>query len=233
MGDGGASIVVELAERSVRETLASDWILPHEMEHLAVPSVSRPHHWIEEGLAVYLQPIARARAGELTPLAGVARVRPGDARRGVPTRGDRRPRRRARLGADVLGRRHVLSGGRPRHPPPHRKPPRPRGRDARRARVRAAASRPMWRFPACSTRPRRGRDAVFRRCTRRWDASEWSVDLARRVPRPRRRRPGQRRKLVDDAPLAAVRRAITGPLRAEAPEPTACRWATPGLMAQR
>jgi hypothetical protein len=40
-------------------------------------------------------------------------------------------------------------------------------------------------------------------------------------------------RLSDDAPLAAVRRAITEPLPASAPEPTACRWASPGTMAQR
>ncbi len=67
MGDGGASIVVELGEGAREDALESDWILPHEMTHLAVPSVSRTHHWIEEGLALYFEPIARARLGELAP----------------------------------------------------------------------------------------------------------------------------------------------------------------------
>ena len=39
--------------------------------------------------------------------------------------------------------------------------------------------------------------------------------------------------LTDDAPLAPLRRAITEPLPPEVPEPTACRWAPPGRMAQR
>jgi hypothetical protein len=37
------------------------------MMHLAFPSVPEEHHWIEEGSATYVEPIARARAGDLTP----------------------------------------------------------------------------------------------------------------------------------------------------------------------
>ena len=44
-----------------------DWVLTHEMVHLAFPSVPEEHHWIEEGSATYIEPIARARAGDLTP----------------------------------------------------------------------------------------------------------------------------------------------------------------------
>jgi hypothetical protein len=36
------------------------------MVHLAFPSVPQNHHWIEEGLATYVEPIARARGGNLT-----------------------------------------------------------------------------------------------------------------------------------------------------------------------
>jgi len=35
------------------------------MVHLAFPSVAREHHWIEEGIATYVEPIARAETGEL------------------------------------------------------------------------------------------------------------------------------------------------------------------------
>jgi hypothetical protein len=40
-------------------------------------------------------------------------------------------------------------------------------------------------------------------------------------------------ELVDDAPLAAARRAITEPLPASAHDPVACPWAAPGRVAQR
>lgn len=42
-------------------------MLTHEMVHLAFPSVAEEHHWIEEGSATYVEPIARARAGDLSP----------------------------------------------------------------------------------------------------------------------------------------------------------------------
>jgi hypothetical protein len=37
------------------------------MVHLALPTLPDQHHWLEEGLATYVEPIARARAGILTP----------------------------------------------------------------------------------------------------------------------------------------------------------------------
>jgi hypothetical protein len=44
---------------------ADDWTLTHEMLHLAFPDLDERHHWMEEGLATYFEPIARARAGQL------------------------------------------------------------------------------------------------------------------------------------------------------------------------
>jgi hypothetical protein len=35
------------------------------MVHLAFPSVDEKHHWIEEGIATYVEPIARIQAGNL------------------------------------------------------------------------------------------------------------------------------------------------------------------------
>jgi hypothetical protein len=37
------------------------------MVHLAFPSVAEKHHWIEEGTATYIEPIARVQAGYLAP----------------------------------------------------------------------------------------------------------------------------------------------------------------------
>jgi len=47
--------------------LSDDWMLTHEMVHFGFPSVDDNHHWIEEGSATYVEPIARARIGQLTP----------------------------------------------------------------------------------------------------------------------------------------------------------------------
>jgi hypothetical protein len=67
IGEGGASIIVEVGHDATAASLEEDWVLPHELVHLGFPSVSPEHHWIEEGVAVYVQPIARARAGQLPP----------------------------------------------------------------------------------------------------------------------------------------------------------------------
>jgi hypothetical protein len=49
------------------EDLARDWMLTHEMVHLAFPRLAQRHHWLEEGLATYVEPIARVQAGQLPP----------------------------------------------------------------------------------------------------------------------------------------------------------------------
>ncbi len=35
------------------------------MVHYAFPSMLEEHHWIEEGIATYVEPIARLKAGEI------------------------------------------------------------------------------------------------------------------------------------------------------------------------
>jgi hypothetical protein len=50
---------------STAADLADDWVLVHEIAHTAFPQVHRRHRWLEEGLAVYVESIARLRAGEL------------------------------------------------------------------------------------------------------------------------------------------------------------------------
>jgi hypothetical protein len=60
-------IKVGLSEFATGSSLQEDWIMTHEMVHLAFPSVPDQHHWIEEGIATYVEPIARAQIGDLTP----------------------------------------------------------------------------------------------------------------------------------------------------------------------
>jgi hypothetical protein len=52
------------------EQLNRDWRLIHEMIHLALPEVGDRHHWIEEGLAVYVESIARMQANALDLATG-------------------------------------------------------------------------------------------------------------------------------------------------------------------
>jgi hypothetical protein len=65
-GWNGARIAVSVGEASTAADFANDWVTTHEMVHLAFPSVDERHHWIQEGQAVYIEPVARARIGELT-----------------------------------------------------------------------------------------------------------------------------------------------------------------------
>ena len=64
--DGG-SIRIHVGSDTAMADLADDWMLTHEMVHLGFPSVADKHHWIEEGLATYVEPIGRVRAGHLDP----------------------------------------------------------------------------------------------------------------------------------------------------------------------
>jgi hypothetical protein len=64
---GGASTKVLVGQLATEEDLTHDWVMTHEMVHLAFPSVAEEHHWIEEGIATYAEPIARVEAGNLEP----------------------------------------------------------------------------------------------------------------------------------------------------------------------
>jgi hypothetical protein len=66
-GWNGARIRLGVGKESTPADFAADWVTTHEMVHLAFPSQEDEHHWIEEGQAVYIEPVARARIGELTP----------------------------------------------------------------------------------------------------------------------------------------------------------------------
>jgi hypothetical protein len=62
----GPLITISLGRDATMASLADDWLLTHEMVHLAFPSLPEQHHWLEEGIATYVEPIARARIGGLT-----------------------------------------------------------------------------------------------------------------------------------------------------------------------
>jgi len=62
MGEGGeATIRIFVGTDTTEKDLASNWELVHETVHLAFPSMTG-HAWIEEGIATYVEPLARARA---------------------------------------------------------------------------------------------------------------------------------------------------------------------------
>jgi hypothetical protein len=85
--DGGV-ITIAVGRSTTRADFQRDWMMTHEMVHLAFPSVAEEHHWIEEGLATYVEPIARAQIGNLTAVkvwSDLVR----DLPQGLPQPGDR------------------------------------------------------------------------------------------------------------------------------------------------
>lgn len=87
MGNGGASIVVWVGPDARDEHLERDWVLTHEMVHLALPNLRRAHFWLEEGIATYVEPVARARRGRLG-VADVWKALAEGLPKGLPAAGD-------------------------------------------------------------------------------------------------------------------------------------------------
>src|ERR1700751_1843113 len=87
-GDRGGRITIRVGNETSPAEFASDWMLTHEMVHLAFPSVDEKHHWIEEGIATYVEAIARIQAGNLkAEQMWLDLVR--DMPQGLPQAGDR------------------------------------------------------------------------------------------------------------------------------------------------
>ncbi len=77
-----------VGREATRSALDRDWTLTHEMVHLSMPSIAGEHHWLEEGSATYVEPIARALAGQRTQVE-VWREFTRDYWQGLPAAGDR------------------------------------------------------------------------------------------------------------------------------------------------
>lgn len=86
-GNRGVMCRISVGRHASRAVLDRDWMLTHEMVHFGFPSVEENHHWIEEGSATYIEPIARVRAGQLTP-ATVWNEVVRDLPQGLPQDGD-------------------------------------------------------------------------------------------------------------------------------------------------
>lgn len=84
----GGLIRVSVGRETRPEELKDDWVLTHEMTHLAFPNMPDDQHWIEEGLATYIEPVARVQAGQLSA-AEVWRTFIRDMPKGQPESGDR------------------------------------------------------------------------------------------------------------------------------------------------
>jgi hypothetical protein len=84
--DGGLIFISVGRDAGIAET-KDDWVLVHEMIHLAFPSMPDDQHWIEEGISTYVEPVARVRAG-LMPLSELWQTFIRDMPKGEPANGD-------------------------------------------------------------------------------------------------------------------------------------------------
>jgi len=65
-GGESPNLRIVVGEDINQEMLRKDWIMVHEMVHLAMADVPRSNRWLLEGLATYVESIARAQQGYLT-----------------------------------------------------------------------------------------------------------------------------------------------------------------------
>jgi hypothetical protein len=87
-GYRGAAIRLIVGSDVTKAELVDDWKAVHEMTHLALPDVEDSHLWLAEGIAVYVEPVARVQAGDLTAekiWGDMVRDMP----KGLPQAGDR------------------------------------------------------------------------------------------------------------------------------------------------
>jgi len=60
---------ISIGQLTPQADLDADWMMTHELTHMAFPDIAgdeREHHWIEEGMSTYIEPIARVQAGQLS-----------------------------------------------------------------------------------------------------------------------------------------------------------------------
>jgi hypothetical protein len=59
-------IEVNVGQHVSLPSLNDDWVLVHEMSHLSLPAIDESHTWLAEGVAVYVEGVARAQAGNIS-----------------------------------------------------------------------------------------------------------------------------------------------------------------------
>jgi hypothetical protein len=84
---GGGLILVSVGREATTDDLNDDWVLTHEMIHLAFPNMDEDQHWIEEGISTYVEPVARVAAGQMQA-EEMWRVFVRDMPKGQPQAGD-------------------------------------------------------------------------------------------------------------------------------------------------
>jgi hypothetical protein len=97
MRGGGPSVALRLSSSATDDELYGEWIATHELAHLWLPPVDREGAWLSEGLASYYQCVLRSRVGMYTEARAWDELTAGFARgraqaSSLPLRDARRPR---------------------------------------------------------------------------------------------------------------------------------------------
>jgi hypothetical protein len=207
-GMDGGLIRIRVGNQTTMDDLRDDWTMTHEMIHLAFPSVEENHHWAEEGISTYVEPIARIQAGNMDEIemwSDLARDMP----KGLPAPGDEgldHTHTWARtywggalfcLVADVEIRKRTQN--------------RKGLEDALRAILNGGADiRSDWKLEAAfKIGDHATGTPVLADMFAKWKDRPVTVDLPEMWKQLGVRTEGQRVVLSNDAPLASVRRAIT------------------------
>jgi hypothetical protein len=212
------SIRIRVGDATDQRALDRDWVLTHEMLHLAFPDLTTDDSWAEEGLSTYAEPLARARTGLVRPESIwsdlVDGLPKGLARRGDP----------GLHGTDEWGRTYwggalfwLLADVRIREETRNRK-----GLADALAAILAAGGdiRAGWTLArALETGDRGVGGTVLQELYREQGMRAEPVDLGALWQRLGVRRTGGRVVLDDAAPLASVRRAIEGSAGLATPSP--------------
>jgi hypothetical protein len=65
-GFRGPATRIHVGMDTTEGALARDWVLVHEMAHIALPDLPRRALWLQEGNATWIEPIARAQAKQIS-----------------------------------------------------------------------------------------------------------------------------------------------------------------------
>jgi hypothetical protein len=82
------NIRLSVGEKTGPADFRDDWVMVREMIHLSLPDVPRPQLWFHEGVATYVEGVARGHAGLERPLDVWHEWRAGMPK-GLPAEGDR------------------------------------------------------------------------------------------------------------------------------------------------
>ena len=62
LGGSSPSINISLGNTTSMGEMRDDWVLVHELVHLALPDLHERHRWLEEGVSTYVEPHLRLQA---------------------------------------------------------------------------------------------------------------------------------------------------------------------------